>query len=161
MSEAVVEPHKLVASLSEEETFWDGSETLPDDSTIDSGQANAPTVWFTDCLTRLRDFALLRNNWDGQGSLPPKVEALYGAKDFLFELVENHIPRPHITPADDGAITFEWTGIDISLTIDIYSSTNAVMHYIVFSTLEQWEGHPAEAPTNLDKLFRQLSEDRS
>jgi hypothetical protein len=30
---------------------------------------------------------------------------------------------------------------------------------MMLSTLEEWEGHPAYSPINVDKLFRHLSED--
>jgi len=71
-------------------------------------------------IKRIREIGLYSKNWDGTGAIPPTVQAINDAENFLRALLGMEVPTPHISLAADGEINFLWKLKDITLDLGFY-----------------------------------------
>jgi hypothetical protein len=107
----------------------------------------AETPW-TRISEKLREWATLEADWDGEGAAAPSAQAVEFAQGCLSELRYSGAPAPKATIATDGEIAFEWENGDgyasLSFTDDL--------HVIAFLREDL-----ATPPLRIDEPYSQLS----
>jgi hypothetical protein len=78
----------------------------------------------TEIIDRINELALLKENWDSYGALPPSPETIRRAKIFAQEFL---VLIPHITCTNNGKVMFE--GNDAS-SIEIGDSSDSDQLFI-------------------------------
>lgn len=74
----------------------------------------------------LEDIARLEDNWDGAGSLAPTPNIVEAARRII-RVLSRYLPRPEITPNDNGTITMEWRELDDYASLEVGATTFAFM----------------------------------
>jgi len=68
----------------------------------------------------------LSNDWDGDGSLAP-TQAIVDVTRRIVRSISEILPRPDITPNDNGTITIEWRSQDDYASLEVGATSFAFM----------------------------------
>lgn len=74
----------------------------------------------------LDEIESLEDNWDGEGSLAPTAE-IVDATRRIVQATSGILPRPEITPNDNGTITIEWRAQADYASLEVGSTSFAFM----------------------------------
>jgi hypothetical protein len=74
---------------------------------------------FIATLNKVRELALLSENWDSYGSRPIQPMAIEKTVEILFSLSNSNLPQPLIFPVPGGGLQLEWQNEECELEVEV------------------------------------------
>ena len=95
--------------------------------------------WLYDSLGKLRNLALLPENWDSNNGLPTSTNAIYKALEFMSRHLPFNAVAPSIVPVSDGGLQLEWHPLsgDLEICFDREGKLSAA--FGSSASGEEWE----------------------
>lgn len=103
-------------------------------------------------LDRLRH---LQTGWDGYHAPVVNQAVIDAARNFIFDIPQNIVPRPRVVPLASGSLQFEWTSGDVALELEFESPT--IIRYLKWNPSvgqPEEETVPLNAREELEEILR-------
>lgn len=95
-----------------------------------SPAGGASPDWLALCQRQLDTVALLRANWDNNGSLPVSPSIVAGARRLLSSLAAaDQVSQPRVNPTRRGGVQFEWEKGPRRFELEVTSATAAEFRF--------------------------------
>lgn len=72
-----------------------------------------------DLRDSITEYGMLQRDWAAPGDVPPTPAAVDEALSFLYSIPRNRV-LPHVAPAGDGEIVFDWRHEELSLDVGFF-----------------------------------------